>query len=193
MHLLIQLKTYKLDVSNREAKNEETLENLYVFRSFYLLFFSYFATCQRKENDWHSSFSYKKNAFPLYLYPFIVFHISVWSERFLDKFALLELRISPIRYFVFHNCIMYPKYYMKIIVPFWPFIVYANYITKQMNFIELLKKHFPNFTTGEICSSSRATLYKKPSDTTVHKYFCQIVFLPRSCIPRVIDTLQSIV
>ena len=100
----------------------EERKKICMFLDLYIYFFSYFATCQRKENDWHSSFSYKKNAFPFYLYPFIVFHISVWSERFLDKFPLLELRISPIMYLIFHNCIMNPKYYMKIIVPFWPFI-----------------------------------------------------------------------
>ena len=128
-----------------------------------LFIYFFFVLCNMSEKrKWLTLvFLLQKNAFPLYLYPFIVFHISVWSERFLDKFALLELRISPIRYFVFHNCIMYPK----SLCHFDPLLsMQIKYITKQMNSIELLKKHFPNFITGEICSSSWAALYKKPSE-----------------------------
>ena len=78
------LKTYNLDISNRKAKNEETLENLYVFRSFYLLFFRTLQHVREKKMI-DTRLSLTKNAFPLYLYPFIVFHISVLIREVLRQ------------------------------------------------------------------------------------------------------------
>ena len=41
---------------------------------------------------------------------------TVWSEGFLYKVALLELKISPIMYFVIHNSVVLSKI-LKIVVP----------------------------------------------------------------------------
>ena len=41
---------------------------------------------------------------------------TVWSEGFLYKVALPELKISPIMYFVIHNSVVLSKI-LKIIVP----------------------------------------------------------------------------
>ena len=49
-----------------------------------------------------------------------------WSEGFLYKIALPELKISPIMYFVIHNSVVLSKI-LKIIVPFWPLFVYVDY------------------------------------------------------------------
>ena len=43
-------------------------------------------------------------------------HNTVWSEEFLYKVALPELKISPIMYFVIHNSVVVSKI-LKIVVP----------------------------------------------------------------------------
>ena len=109
---------------------------------------------------------------------------TVWSENFLYKVALPELRNSPIMYFVIHNSVVWSKI-LKIVVSFWLLFVYIHMsiIIKIIDFIES-KIEFSKFCSygtsifnildnttelwmtkyiiGEFYSSGRVTLYKNP-------------------------------
>ena len=67
---------------------------------------------------------------------------TVWSERFLYKVAPLELKISPIMYFVIHNSVVLSKI-LKIVVPFWLLFVYVDYY--QNNQFYSQKSNFQYF------------------------------------------------
>ena len=62
---------------------------------------------------------------------------TVWSEGFLYKVALPELKISPIMYFVIHNLVVLSKI-LKIVVPFWLKIGNQFYRVKNRIFKILL-------------------------------------------------------
>ena len=68
--------------------------------------------------------------------------ITVCSEGFLCKVAPLELKISPIMYFVIHNSVVLSKI-LKIVVPFWLLFVYVDYY--QNNQFYRVKISFSKF------------------------------------------------
>ena len=59
---------------------------------------------------------------------------TVWSEGFLYKVASLELKISPIMYFVIHNSVVLSKI-LKIVVPFWPLFAYVDHYQNNQFYI----------------------------------------------------------
>ena len=113
--------------------------------------------------------------------------LTVLSAGFLYKVDPLELKNSPIMYFVIRNSVVLSKI-LKIVVPFLLLFVYVDYYQNNQFYRVknwIFKKNFSNGTTifnildnttelwmtkyiiGEFFSSSRATLYKNPSDQTV--------------------------
>ena len=70
-----------------------------------------------------------------FLYTTIIF--TVWSEGFLYKVTLPELKISPIMHFVIYNLVLLFKI-LKIVVPFWSLFAYVNhYQNKQFYIVKI--------------------------------------------------------